>query len=187
VTLPDRDFLWEHRAYSLHADSPLEDLVHAYGYLQDRFTPDYLPVAGVSGGMLALKVRGERRGSVWFWSDDDPRASDEDTPADTERLLYFCGESWDAFLERLEVPEPITDQELEEFIRHHDVRLEIGPAGDAEPEQTRRRVTMAVPDPPRERARPYERRSRSQRGLVGVRRRNSRRPPCRRLAGWRPT
>jgi hypothetical protein len=56
-----------------------------------------------------------------------------DTPTDTERLLYLCGESWDAFLERLEVPEPITHQELEQFIRHHDVRLEIGPAGDAEP------------------------------------------------------
>jgi hypothetical protein len=53
-------------AYGLHADSPLEDLVHAYGYLQDRFTPDYLPVAGVSGGMLALKVRVSGAGPVWF-------------------------------------------------------------------------------------------------------------------------
>src|SRR6266545_4558589 len=133
VTHPDRDVLWEHRAYGLQPDSPLEDLVHAYSYFQDRFTPDYLPVAGVSGGLLALKVKGEWHGSVWFWADDDPRASDEDTPADTEQLLYLCGESWDAFLERLQVPEPITDEELEEFVRRHNVRLEIGPAGDVEP------------------------------------------------------
>jgi hypothetical protein len=133
ATLPDRDFIWEDRALGLRPDSDF-DLVSCCTYFQDRFTPDYLPVADVSDGMLALKVKGERRGSVWFWSDDDPRASDEDTPADTERLLYFCGESWDEVLERLQVPEPITDEELEEFVRRHDVRLEIGPAGDMEPE-----------------------------------------------------
>ena len=134
VTLPDRDFLWEHRAYGLRPDAPLEDVVYCYSYFRDRFTPDYLPVVDVSGGILALKVKGERHGSVWFWSDDDPWASDEDTAADTERLLYFCGGSWEAFLERLEVPEPITDAELEEFVRRHNVRLEIGPAADVEPE-----------------------------------------------------
>jgi hypothetical protein len=133
ATLPDRDFIWEDRALGLRPGSDY-DLVSSYSYFQDRFTPEYLPVADVSGGMLALKVTGQRRGSVWFWSDDDPRASDEDTPADTERLLYYCGESWDEFLQRLEVPEPITDEELEGFVRRHDVRLEIGPAGDVEPD-----------------------------------------------------
>jgi hypothetical protein len=46
----------------------------------------------------------------------------------------FCGETWNEFLQRLEVPEPITDEELDEFVRRHDVRLEIGPAGNMEPD-----------------------------------------------------
>jgi hypothetical protein len=80
-------------------------------------------VAGVSGGLLAVKVAGDRRGSVWFWDDRDPRASGDDTPQDTERLLRPCGASWDEFLARLEEPPDVSEEELADFARRQGFRI----------------------------------------------------------------
>ncbi|MZG19491.1 cell wall assembly protein Knr4, partial [Streptomyces sp. SID5914] len=71
--------------------------------LRDHLTKDYLGVAFVQGGLLAVKVKGERIGSVWFCAYDDVRDVDPSwPPADrVERLLLPCGEDFDAFLSRL--------------------------------------------------------------------------------------
>ena len=110
VTLPDAEFLWEDRAFGLRPDAELNDLVARSTDLRDRLTAEYLPVAEVSGGLLALKIAGDRRGSVWFWDDDDPRATDADTPEDTERLLVPLAETWDDFIDRLTASKRLKDE-----------------------------------------------------------------------------
>ncbi|MER7847242.1 SMI1/KNR4 family protein [Kitasatospora sp. NPDC096077] len=80
-----------------------EDVVYANKCLRDHFTKDYLGIAYVQGGIVALKVRGERTGSVWFHLYDDAR--DSGAPEAPEercaRLLLPCGDDFDAFLLRL--------------------------------------------------------------------------------------
>lgn len=98
---PATDFLWEHRAFGLRSDDPFEDIVYNYTSFDDRFTDAYLPAASVSGGLLAVKVKGDDCGSVWFWDDDDPRASDDDNPENIEQLLYRIADDWDQFLDKL--------------------------------------------------------------------------------------
>lgn len=74
--------------------------------LRDHLTKDYLGVAFVQGGLIALKVRGEAVGSVWFCAYDDARDSGEVAAGWTvaervERLLLPCGADFDEFLRRL--------------------------------------------------------------------------------------
>ncbi|MET8623518.1 SMI1/KNR4 family protein [Kitasatospora sp. NPDC004669] len=80
-----------------------EDVVYANKCLRDHFTKDYLGIAYVQGGILALKVRGDRTGSVWFHLYDDARDSGApEAPEDRcARLLLPCGDDFDAFLLRL--------------------------------------------------------------------------------------
>ncbi len=59
-------------------------------------------MAFVQGGLLAVKVRGEALGSVWFCAYDDARDRDGWTVQErVDRLLLPCGEDFDAFLQRL--------------------------------------------------------------------------------------
>jgi hypothetical protein len=80
-----------------------EDVVYANKCLRDHLTKDYLGIAYAQGGLVALKVRGERTGSVWFHLYDDARDTGApEAPEDRlARLLLPCGEDFDAFLLRL--------------------------------------------------------------------------------------
>ena len=79
--------------------------------LRDHLTKDYLCVGFVQGGLLAVKVRGERQGSVWFCAYDDARDVDPSwSPAErVERLLLSCGDDFDVFLSRLAGSPPELD------------------------------------------------------------------------------
>ncbi|WP_405011851.1 SMI1/KNR4 family protein [Kitasatospora sp. NBC_01539] len=95
--LLDQPFLTLSEEYGVH------DLVYANKCLRDHLTKDYLGIAYVQGGLLVLKVRGDRTGSVWFCPYDDARDGNGAEPPEerVERLLLPCGESFDAFLLRL--------------------------------------------------------------------------------------
>ncbi len=84
-------------------EAAVNDLVYVNKCLRDHLTKDYLGVAFVQGGLLAVKVKGERLGSVWFCAYDDARDVDPSWPPAerVERLLLPCGEDFDAFLSRL--------------------------------------------------------------------------------------
>ncbi|MDH6576986.1 SMI1/KNR4 family protein [Kitasatospora sp. MAP5-34] len=98
--LLDQPFLTLSEEYGVH------DLVYANKCFRDHLTKDYLGIAYVQGGLLALKVRGEQVGSVWFCLYDDARddagAERPETPEErVERLLLPCGADFDEFLLRL--------------------------------------------------------------------------------------
>ena len=102
----------------LHAARGRKNMLNNVGYLRrffgDRFTDDFLGIARVQGGMLALRLAGADAGSVWFWDADDPRDDDRYDAAIVSRdLLERCAESFDAFLRQL-VPVP---QRLREAAR----------------------------------------------------------------------
>jgi hypothetical protein len=82
----------------------LDDLVYVNKCVRDHLTKDYLAVAYVQGGLIAMKVRGASIGTVWFLPYDDAR--DDGSPALTpqqrcEQLLLPCGDDFDGFLLRL--------------------------------------------------------------------------------------
>ena len=54
----------------------VNDLVYVNKCLRDHLTKDYLAIGYVQGGVLAVKVKGERTGSVWFCAYDDARDGD---------------------------------------------------------------------------------------------------------------
>ncbi|MEU8620175.1 SMI1/KNR4 family protein [Streptomyces sp. NPDC048623] len=92
--------------FTLREEAGINDLVYVNKCLRDHLTKDYLGVAFVQGGLLAVKVRGEATGSVWFCPYDDARDGGELAAAWTvnervERLLLPCGADFDAFLLRL--------------------------------------------------------------------------------------
>ncbi|MCX2183164.1 SMI1/KNR4 family protein [Streptomyces sp. SKN60] len=92
--------------FTLREEAGINDLVYVNKCLRDHLTKDYLGVAFVQGGLLAVKVRGQGTGSVWFCPYDDARDAGELAAAWTvnervERLLLPCGADFDAFLQRL--------------------------------------------------------------------------------------
>ncbi|MGD9484064.1 SMI1/KNR4 family protein [Streptomyces sp. TRM70308] len=88
--------------FTVRDEAAVNDLVYVNKCLRDHVTKDYLGVAFVHGGLLAVKVRGEAVGSVWFCAYDDARDGDGlDVTQRVERLLLPCGEDFDAFLLRL--------------------------------------------------------------------------------------
>ena len=50
-----------------------QDLLYLNNWYADRFTADFLAVAPVQGGLLAVKVAGDDPDSLWYFDDDDPR------------------------------------------------------------------------------------------------------------------
>jgi SMI1 / KNR4 family (SUKH-1) len=115
AVLPGLNFRWEHRAHGLCPDEPLSDLVYCYGYFRDRFPAAWLPVAPLSGGILAVKVQGEQAGSVWYWDADEPgEGDDEEDPGELERRLRFCAASWEEFLQGLRPSGWDADEQAEE-------------------------------------------------------------------------
>ncbi|MEV5509521.1 SMI1/KNR4 family protein [Streptomyces orinoci] len=88
--------------FTVREEAAVNDLVYVNKCLRDHFTKDYLGVAFVQGGVLAVKVKGEALGSVWFCPYDDARDRDGWTvQGRVERLLLPCGEDFDDFLSRL--------------------------------------------------------------------------------------
>ncbi|MEW2547750.1 SMI1/KNR4 family protein [Streptomyces sp. NPDC047002] len=88
--------------FTVRDEAAVNDLVYVNKCLRDHLTKDYLGVAFVQGGLLAVKVRGERAGSVWFCAHDDARDRDGwPVQERVEQLLVPCGEDFDAFLLRL--------------------------------------------------------------------------------------
>ena len=68
----------------------------------DWFTEEYLGVGYVQGGMLALKIRGNDHGSVWYFDDDDPRDNDgRDAASICAELLHRVGNDFDDFARHL--------------------------------------------------------------------------------------
>jgi SMI1 / KNR4 family. len=88
---------------SIRDGRELDDLVYVNKCVRDHLTKDYLVVAYAQGGLLAVKVRGGRTGSVWLCLHDDARDTGGDEPPEQrcERLLLPCGDDFDAFLLRL--------------------------------------------------------------------------------------
>ncbi|MFC5148149.1 HNH endonuclease [Streptomyces aureoversilis] len=88
--------------FTVRDEAAVNDLVYVNKCLRDHFTKDYLGVGFVQGGVLAVKVKGEAIGSVWFCPYDDARDRDGWTVQErVERLLLPCGEDFDVFLSRL--------------------------------------------------------------------------------------
>ncbi|MFC9289785.1 SMI1/KNR4 family protein [Streptomyces sp. NPDC057052] len=89
--------------FTVRDEAAVNDLVYVNKCLRDHLTKDYLGVGFVQGGLLAVKVKGDRIGSVWFCAYDDVRDVDPAwSPAErVERLLLPCGEDFDVFLSRL--------------------------------------------------------------------------------------
>lgn len=88
--------------FTVRDEAAVNDLVYVNKCLRDHLTKDFLGVAYVQGGVLAVKVRGEATGSVWFCAYDDARDHDGSTIQErTERLLLPCGDDFDDFLRRL--------------------------------------------------------------------------------------
>ncbi|MFI1888113.1 SMI1/KNR4 family protein [Streptomyces jumonjinensis] len=94
--LVDQPFL------TVRDEAAVNDLVYVNKCLRDHLAKDYLGVGFVQGGILAVKVRGTRTGSVWFCAHDDARDRDGWTVQERmERLLLPCGDDFDGFLRRL--------------------------------------------------------------------------------------
>ncbi|HEY5834190.1 SMI1/KNR4 family protein [Streptomyces sp.] len=100
---PELGLLVDQPFFTVREDAAVNDLVYVNKCLRDHLTKEYLAIAYVQGGVLAVKVKGERTGSVWFCAYDDARDGDRwDTPADrVAELLLPCGDTLDAFLLRL--------------------------------------------------------------------------------------
>ena len=89
--------------FTVRDEAAVNDLVYVNKCLRDHLTKDYLGVGFAQGGLLAVKVRGDRIGSVWFCAYDDARDVDPSWPPAerVERLLLPAGEDFDMFLSRL--------------------------------------------------------------------------------------
>ncbi|WP_340560869.1 SMI1/KNR4 family protein [Streptomyces sp. GSL17-111] len=88
--------------FTVRDEAAVNDLVYVNKCLRDHLTKDFLGIAFVHGGLLAVKVRGEGTGSVWFCAYDDARDRDGlDVRERVSELLFPCGEDFDAFVLRL--------------------------------------------------------------------------------------
>ncbi|MCC9741091.1 SMI1/KNR4 family protein [Streptomyces sp. MNU89] len=88
--------------FTVRDEAAVNDLVYVNKCLRDHLTKDYLGVAFVQGGILAVKVKGSALGSVWFCAYDDARDHDGLTVQErVEQLLLPCGDDFDDFLRRL--------------------------------------------------------------------------------------
>ncbi|MFF9318539.1 SMI1/KNR4 family protein [Streptomyces sp. NPDC014735] len=88
--------------FTVREEAAVNDLVYVNKCLRDHLTKDFLGVAFVQGGLLAVKVKGSGTGSAWFCAYDDARDRDGwNVQERVDRLLLPCGDDFDAFLERL--------------------------------------------------------------------------------------
>jgi HNH/ENDO VII superfamily nuclease/SMI1/KNR4 family protein SUKH-1 len=101
---PDLGFVVDQPFFGLSRQDRHQDLVYANQWFADRLTRDFLAIGYVQGGLLAVKVTNPDRGSIWYWDDDDYRDDDRYSPEDIRtKLLYRCGDNFDAFWNALVV------------------------------------------------------------------------------------
>jgi hypothetical protein len=128
--------------FGLRRSDPHHDLVYANQSLYDRFTEEYLGIGYVQGGMLALKIRGNDHGSVWYFDDDDPRDNDgRDAASICAELLHRVGNDFDDFARHL-VALPAQIIEISEAAVRGGHAHQVDPAphlGSALPDHLRRR------------------------------------------------
>jgi hypothetical protein len=99
---PERGLLVDQPFFTVRDEAAVNDLVYVNKCLRDHLTKDYLGVGFVQGGIVAVKVRGERIGTVWFCPYDDVRDRDGlDVQERVRDLLLPCGDDFDDFLLRL--------------------------------------------------------------------------------------
>ncbi|AQW52954.1 MULTISPECIES: HNH endonuclease [Streptomyces] len=99
---PELGLLIDQPFFTVRDEAAVNDLVYINKCLRDHFTKDYLGVGFVQGGVIAVKVKGDAIGSVWFCAYDDARDRDGWTVQErVGRLLLPCGDDFDAFLVRL--------------------------------------------------------------------------------------
>ena len=99
---PELGLLIDQPFFTVRDEAATNDLVYVNKCLRDHLTKDYLAIGYVQGGILAIKVKGDRTGSVWFCAYDDARDRDGWTVAErVEELLLPCGDDMDEFLLRL--------------------------------------------------------------------------------------
>jgi A nuclease of the HNH/ENDO VII superfamily with conserved WHH/SMI1 / KNR4 family (SUKH-1) len=100
---PQLGLLVDQPFFTVRDDAATNDIVYVNKCLRDHLTKDFLGVAFLQGGVLAVKVKGDRLGSVWFCPYDDARDREGGYPIQErmERLLLFCGADFDEFLEGL--------------------------------------------------------------------------------------
>jgi len=100
---PQLGLLVDQPFFTVRDEAAVNDLVYVNKCLRDHLTKEYLAVGYVQGGVLAVRVKGEGSGSVWFCAYDDVRDGDHcATPAArVADLLLPCGDTLDDFLLRL--------------------------------------------------------------------------------------
>ncbi|MBO3674934.1 SMI1/KNR4 family protein [Streptomyces sp. NEAU-YJ-81] len=99
---PELGLLIDQPFFTVRDEAAVNDLVYINKCVRDHFTKDYLGVGFVQGGVIAVKVKGDAIGSVWFCAYDDARDRDGWTVQErVGRLLLPCGDDFDAFLLRL--------------------------------------------------------------------------------------
>ncbi|MGY0058966.1 SMI1/KNR4 family protein [Streptomyces sp. LZ34] len=99
---PELGLLVDQPFFTVRDEAAVNDLVYINKCLRDHFTKDFLGVGFVQGGVIAVKVKGDAIGSVWFCAYDDARDRDGWTVQDrVEHLMLPCGDDFDAFLLRL--------------------------------------------------------------------------------------
>ncbi|MGW3570439.1 SMI1/KNR4 family protein [Streptomyces sp. NPDC000941] len=98
---PELGLLVDQPFFTVRDEAAVNDLVYVNKCLRDHFTKDFLGVGFVQGGVIAVKVKGDVIGSVWFCAYDDARDHDGWTVQDRVELMLPCGNDFDAFLLRL--------------------------------------------------------------------------------------
>ncbi|AEW94480.1 MULTISPECIES: SMI1/KNR4 family protein [Streptomycetaceae] len=101
---PELGLLIDQPFFAVRDEAAVDDLRYVNKCLRDHLTKDYLGIGYVQGGLLALKVKGDDVGTVWFCAYDDARDTDDAWDSPQQRvgcLLLPCGADFDAFLLRL--------------------------------------------------------------------------------------
>jgi hypothetical protein len=99
---PELGLLIDQPFFTLRDEPAVNDLVYINKCLRDHLTKDYLGIAFTQGGLLALKVKGDEVGTVWFCAHDDAADRDGiDVRQRVAELLRPCGTDFDDFLLRL--------------------------------------------------------------------------------------
>jgi hypothetical protein len=110
-------FVVDQAFFGLARTDRLQELWYANAWLRDRLTPGFLAIGYVQGGLLLVKLDGADADSVWYWDDDDPRASDDDTAEDIcGRLLYRLADNLEAFWAALRPPPEAVRQLASELV-----------------------------------------------------------------------
>jgi hypothetical protein len=103
--MEDFGFVVDQPWFGLSREDRQQDLIYANNWLADRFTDDFLAIAPVQGGLLAVKVRGDDADSIWYWDDDDPRDDDAYQAADIcANLLYRVADDVSELWSELSLP-----------------------------------------------------------------------------------